>query len=283
MTEITPSDPGAAFRLLVVEDNPADARLLTEVLRERGIETRTATTLGEAAARLACDDLDLVLLDLGLADSDGIDSLRRLLADAGERPVVVMTGAGDDALGIQALAAGAEDFISKDLLADGGVVGRALRFALERWRLRGQLRTAEEALERDREARALGRIGVPRTAVAAAALGVLPLREVDLVLFAEIKERYAAILKAAAESRLYQVDHPTSDELRGLADRLGFLRAGPRDVVELHQGALRELVAEAGIGTGRLLNSEGRIIVLELMGYLVSYYRRYYVASMGVS
>ncbi len=277
----THSDTG--FKLLVVEDNPADARLVAEMLRPRPIEQCSAQTLAEAAALLATGDIDLILIDLGLPDSSGIDTLDRLRADVGELPVVVMTGAGDDAVGVQALAAGAEDFISKDLLADSGLLARVLQFALERSRLRRRLRAAEEALERERETRALGRIGAPRASIAAASLGMLPLREADAAVFAELKEHYAGTLKAAVDSQVYQVSHPVSDELRGLADRLGFLRASPRDVVDLHQAALAGLVVGASIGTERLLNTEGRIVVLELMGYLVSYYRRYYVSTMGMT
>ncbi|NEX19979.1 response regulator [Thiorhodococcus mannitoliphagus] len=276
-------DATAPLRLLVVEDNPADLRLIELILSGSGIDVDAAECLTTAEAQLnqvqGQRGLDLVLLDLGLPDSQELDGLARLLEMAPGLPIVVMTGLDDDRLGFEALSLGAEDFIQKDWLNDAALVQRTLRFAWERNRLRRRL----QAAEREREALAMDRIDAgTKLKVSAGAFGLRPLRESDAKLFAEIRDAYGGILAAAAERQVYQVEHPVSEQLRKLADRLGFVRASPRDLVDLHTAALAALTPAVGPAEERLLVSEGRITILELMGYLASYYRRYYVGSMGI-
>jgi hypothetical protein len=69
------------------------------------------------------------------------------------------------------------------------------------------------------------------------------------------------------------VEHDTSGQLRGLAERLGRLGCGPRDVTDVHTAALRTVSASATHEQVRAYISEGRLSALELMGYLVSFYR----------
>ncbi|WP_201220720.1 response regulator [Halochromatium roseum] len=276
---LTPSyDPSTPVRLLIVEDSPADQRLIEEMLRGSTITTEAVNSLAAAEARLSEGNVELVLLDLGLPDSQGLDGLIRLLAEAPGIPIVVMTGLRDDELGFEALRVGAEDFLQKDWIADAALIKRSLRFALERHRLRLRVQIAE----REQEATGLGRIGsIAKVRVSASAFGLKPLRESDPTLFSEIRDTYGQILRAAAERQVYQVQHPISDQLRKLADQLGFVRASPRDLIDIHSAALEIETHSVGPAHERLIINEGRITILELMGYLVSYYRRYYVGSMG--
>jgi CheY-like chemotaxis protein len=277
---LTPGyDPSTPLRLLIVEDNPADQRLIEEMLRGSSITTEAVDSLAAAETRLREGNLELVLLDLGLPDSQGLDGLVRLLAEAPGIPVVVMTGLRDDKLGFESLRVGAEDFLQKDWIADAALITRSLRFALERHSLRLRVQIAE----REQEAMALGRIGsVAKVRISASAFGLKPLRESDPTLFANIRDTYGQILRAAAERQVYQVQHPISDQLRKLADQLGFVRASPRDLIDIHSAALEIETHSVGPAHERLIINEGRITILELMGYLVSYYRRYYVGSMGI-
>ncbi|MBK1619730.1 hypothetical protein CKO42_15025 [Lamprobacter modestohalophilus] len=277
---LTPNyDPSTPLRLLIVEDSPADQRLIEEMLIGSSITTEAVASLAEAEARLSRGNLELVLLDLGLPDSQGLDGLIRLLAEAPGIPIVVMTGLRDDELGFEALRVGAEDFLQKDWIADAALIKRSLRFALERHRLRLRVQIAE----REQEAMALERIGgVAKVRISASAFGLKPLRDSDPTLFTEIRDTYGQILRAAAERQVYQVQHPISDQLRKLADQLGFVRASPRDLIDIHSAALEIETHSVGPAHERLIINEGRITILELMGYLASYYRRYYVGSMGI-
>jgi DNA-binding response OmpR family regulator len=128
--------PGAAsrrVRVLLVEDNPGDARLVSlELSRESpDFAVTTVARLSDALARLRAGDVDVVLADLGLPDSFGLRTAQRLVEAAGDVPVLVLTGLDDEAMGLQALQHGAQDFLVKGR-ADGRAIGRAIRYALER-------------------------------------------------------------------------------------------------------------------------------------------------------
>jgi len=146
------------FTVLLVEDNPGDARLVEERFAdardgEQGLRVTAedrvdvalvhAETLADGLTEL--DDADVVLLDLNLPDSTGIETLERVL-DANERvPVVVLTGMPEDRLGIEAVSHGAQDFLSKDGLDPDRLV-RTIRYAAERHRSEEALRQRTEQL-----------------------------------------------------------------------------------------------------------------------------------------
>jgi diguanylate cyclase (GGDEF)-like protein/PAS domain S-box-containing protein len=122
-------------RLLLVEDNPGDARLLREMFNEQGGSRSTEVThverMSEAEKHLAEHAVDIVLLDLGLPDAEGLGAVRRALAAAPRVPLVVLTGLDDESLGVQALQEGAQDYLIKGQIETRGLL-RALRYAIER-------------------------------------------------------------------------------------------------------------------------------------------------------
>jgi PAS domain S-box-containing protein len=123
------------MRLLLVEDNPGDARLVALALAEAaGDEAELARVdrLAAALDRLDGERWDAVLLDLSLPDSQGIATVRRVRAAAPTVPIVVLTGLTDEDAAMQALHEGAQDYLPKG--TDGAWVVRALRYAIERSR-----------------------------------------------------------------------------------------------------------------------------------------------------
>ena len=135
-----------AMRLLLVEDNPGDARLVREMCREQGLPTEELThvaSLQDAVAHLADHAVDLILLDLGLPDAQGLDAVRRTHAATPRVPLVVLTGLDDEAIAVQALQQGAQDYLIKGQLETRGLM-RALRYAIER-------KVLEEALFVEKE------------------------------------------------------------------------------------------------------------------------------------
>jgi CheY-like chemotaxis protein/nitrogen-specific signal transduction histidine kinase len=136
---------GAPTRVLLVEDNEADARLVREHLaNSRGAECAIThvKTLRDALATLALGVTDVVLSDLGLPDSRGLETAARLVRAAPDVPVVVLTGINDDALGNEAIQRGAQDYLVKGYV-DGPSLWRAVRHARERAQ---SARAAREAL-----------------------------------------------------------------------------------------------------------------------------------------
>jgi diguanylate cyclase (GGDEF)-like protein/PAS domain S-box-containing protein len=120
--------------LLLVEDNPGDARLLREMLVTPGsnrMELRQTGCMSEAEKYLEEHAVDIVLLDLGLPDTEGLEAVRRARAVAPRVPLVVLSGLDDESLAVRALQEGAQDYLVKGQIEARGLL-RVLRYAVER-------------------------------------------------------------------------------------------------------------------------------------------------------
>lgn len=100
-------------RLLVVDDEPRIARLVSRVLESRGHDVETAGTGEEALLKASAVDFDLVVLDLLLPGIDGFTVLRELLAKNSRARVLVLSALGDLEARAQCLQAGAVDYVAK--------------------------------------------------------------------------------------------------------------------------------------------------------------------------
>ena len=121
-------------KLLLVEDSPGDARLLREMLNEEdtlNTELTHVQYMSDAERHLAQQTTDIILLDLGLPDAQGLEAVRRARAAAPRVPLVVLTGLDDESLAAQALQEGAQDYLIKGDISTRGLL-RALRYAMER-------------------------------------------------------------------------------------------------------------------------------------------------------
>lgn len=124
------------LKILIIEDNPGDIILIKEYLRESGVsfELTGAGTLKKSLALLSTNRYDVILLDLGLPDSSGIETLKTLLSGDLATPVIVMTGLDDDETALASLREGAEDYIVKNRL-DSEYIIRSVKYSIERKRL----------------------------------------------------------------------------------------------------------------------------------------------------
>lgn len=126
-----------SLQLLVIEDNPGDVRLLTILLAEAGAgdwQIIHADRLESGLAHLEKPGADAVLLDLSLPDSQGLATFKRLHAAAPGVPVIVLSGLEDETMAVAAVQAGAQDYLVKGM-ADGQLLVRAVRYAIERYRM----------------------------------------------------------------------------------------------------------------------------------------------------
>jgi PAS domain S-box-containing protein len=134
------------IRLLLVEDNSGDVRLLQEMLKAR--QSRFALThfgcMGEAVSHLATNAADIILLDLGLPDTEGLEAVRRLHAAVPRIPLIVITGCDDERLADEALQEGAQDFLVKGQIETPGLL-RAIRYATQRKKAEVEIQNAQEA------------------------------------------------------------------------------------------------------------------------------------------
>jgi PAS domain S-box-containing protein len=122
------------IRLLLVEDNPADARVVERHHKDAGLNhvtTDTVQTASEAIARLQTVEYDLVLLDLGLPDAQGLQALRALKAVADLTPIIVLTGSDDYKQGLVAVREGAQDYLEKRRV-NAGMLSRIVSYSVER-------------------------------------------------------------------------------------------------------------------------------------------------------
>ena len=124
----------STIKILLAEDNSGDARLLREMLNGPGGQRADVThveCMRDVEKHLGDHATDLILLDPGLPDSQGLDTVRRAHAAAPHVPLVILTGLDDDVLAAQALHEGAQDYLIKGEIETRGL-GRAIRYAIER-------------------------------------------------------------------------------------------------------------------------------------------------------
>jgi putative nucleotidyltransferase with HDIG domain len=146
--------PISAKRILIVEDNPGDIRLIHEML-DGCVEADSVSTLAGAIERLAADDIDVALLDLGLPDSQGLETFTRLREAAPRVAVVVLSGNTDVDLAVRAVEEGAQDFLVKGQV-DGRLLTRAIAYAYSRQQSDDAMENEKALLARAEEIARLG-------------------------------------------------------------------------------------------------------------------------------
>ncbi|HXX59017.1 MAG TPA: response regulator [Thermodesulfovibrionales bacterium] len=124
------------IRVLLIEDDSNDAELFRELLQaERiSIDLRQSRELSSALALLSAEIFDIIVADLGLPDSNGIEAFSRLHTLHPQIPVIVLTGLDDEELALKAVQMGAQDYLVKGRVA-GSMLARSIRYAIERQRL----------------------------------------------------------------------------------------------------------------------------------------------------
>ena len=139
--------------ILLVEDNPGDARLIRELFRDiqgRAFTIITAESFRNAYGCLQANRVDLALVDLSLPDSHGLEAFRKLAEGYPSLPQVLLTGLNDRETAIQAVREGAQDYLLKGEV-DGHVLLRAIDYAIERKRIQAELETANSRLRKSAE------------------------------------------------------------------------------------------------------------------------------------
>jgi serine phosphatase RsbU (regulator of sigma subunit) len=121
------------LRVLLVEDDDGDALLVEELLAATGASVRLSRARTLAEAEPSASTVDCALLDLNLPDATGLDGLRRLRAVPDAPAVLVLTGFDDERRGIEAVGAGAQDYLVKGQV-DGSLLSRSIRYAVGRRR-----------------------------------------------------------------------------------------------------------------------------------------------------
>lgn len=142
---VAPGSPG--IRVLLVEDNSGDVDLVRTSLRDAtaAFVVSSAETLRQAIDQVHHEPFDVILLDLRLPDSKGLDTLRTMLSVAGQIPVIVFTVTEDDKIGVQAVRLGAQDYLVKGE-ATRWMIHRVIEHAIERRRAQDAVQESEKML-----------------------------------------------------------------------------------------------------------------------------------------
>jgi two-component system cell cycle sensor histidine kinase/response regulator CckA len=146
--------------LLVVEDNPGDARLLREMVTGHdalNTEFTHVESMSAAEAHLSERAVDVILLDLGLPDAQGLDAVRRAHTAAPRVPLVVLTAKDDELLAAQSLREGAQDYLVKGQIDTRGLL-RVLRYAIERKSTEEARKSSENELLQAQKLESVGRL-----------------------------------------------------------------------------------------------------------------------------
>jgi len=276
----------APIKVLLVEDDQSEADELSGLLMQAvhfvPMVITQAQQLSLALEQLTQTFFDIVLLDITLGEGEKLNGFQQIHTKAPTVPIIILSGFQDATLAIEAVRRGAQDYLVKGQI-DSPLLVRSIRYGIERQRLLLEVQESRWQQQQERELLLLEQFPANQsTAVASKLYGSLLLRESVPDKFNQLVQQYANIMDLALEQRIYRVTHPISEQLREVAQQLGFLKASPKDVINIHTNAIKQKISDVPPAKAQAYIEESRIMVLELMGCLVSYYRKYHLAFSQV-
>jgi len=260
--------------ILLIEDNPGDVRLTQEMLSEANeFKVIVAGTMAEALIVLS-ELPDVILLDLSLPDAKGLEAITQIHQLKAEIPIIALTGFNDIEMARKIMQAGAQDYLIKNTV-NAAMLYHSICFAIERnfvqrerdQQFEAEIAELEEALNVQQHL--TGWQSGSQTALAAG-VGPVHLRAPEL--FKSFLSTYETLLDSYLKA-LSKAKEPPRREINDFADRIGDQGGGPKDVVHLHLNVVAKKNSEHLERRARVYAVEGRLLLLEVMGYLVDYYR----------
>jgi PAS domain S-box-containing protein len=147
---MTQDTPVKQINVLLVDDSAGDRRLVMLALSRSAnvveFNVQTAETLDQARTRLAAGRPDIILLDLGLPDSNGLETVLKMKEAAPTEPIIVLTGLMDEEMGLQTIKKGAEDYVVKGRFTDDSLT-RTIRYVIERKKANEAVKDAQQRFE----------------------------------------------------------------------------------------------------------------------------------------
>ena len=273
------------FSILLIEDDETHIEQLKSFLSsspsfanspskdEFACSLSVVNNIDQAMFSLNEGGYDAIILDLTLPETDEFAGLLEIRRKFVYIPIILKIADQDESLIVRGFQLGANGYIKiKEL--DRNLLIYALKIAIERQQYIQQ--TSEQQQQKElADLELLANYIQP--SITARMFGSSALKDTVPDVFAQLTVTYGEILDRCLEERIFKVEYDISSDLRSLAAKLGFLKASPRDVVALHTKALKEKCDNVNLAKVQAYVEEGRLRLLELMGYLTSYYRKYYI------
>lgn len=251
--------------ILVVDDDSDSLAILGRIVTAAGFECHAAANGTQCMEMITRQKPDIVLLDVMLPDALGTDLCAEIKKDSTTADIIVILLSGhkiqkEDQ--ISGLEIGADDYLTRPIDPDTLI---ARINALLRLKDSFAVRRSEDPFQ------PLTRTTTNETG---AVYGRPSIRDAYPEEFQTASEQYSALMATAIKHRELNQVASSAEDARELATRLGFLRAGARDLVMLHKEALGKMLQTADSARMNFyVREEGRILLLQVMGFLVSYYR----------
>ena len=267
-----------SIKLLIVEDDEQDQMIIRELLSgsKRMNYEITLTDCSKKAESLCKDhSFDAILLDLNLVDSQGISTFIKLYNVSESTPIIILTGLQDEDFATKLIGLGAQDYILKQELTKT-LIRKSIQYAIERNNLKLKLAdvTQQKIMKLDLDN--LEKLSEGEKSVITSKLYAnLSLQQASKEKFTELVQQLEIIFENHYESIIVESNFNRSEIMKSFAFQLGFFQATPKDVTSIYLAALKELDSKVPNEKMKLLFSEGKMLLIELMGYLVTYYREH--------
>ncbi|EAZ89994.1 response regulator [Crocosphaera chwakensis] len=285
--------PKDTCHVLLIEDKLENIELLQDLLSQskpsslaKGLTfpITSTRTLSDSLKSLEAHKFDVILLDLDLPDSKGLDTLIKLREKVANIPIIVEMDGQREGTVVESFQLGADGYLEIKSI-DSNLLIHEIRLSIERQKYRAKINKRQEEIRQAQEFADLDDLikSSRETSVTARLFGAYPLKESLPDIFEELTEAYGKLLDLSLEQRMFKVNYNISEQLRTLGDKLGFLKASPRDAIEIHTKVLKEKSQDVSVAKAQAYVAEGRLMILELMGYLASFYRKYYIGLSNIN
>lgn len=257
------------IKILVIEDDAVDRQMLRRTLADTGLSVsiHEVGTVAEGIRSLRGNEYDVALLDYKLPDGTGISLLKAMQKSKGSQaPIIVLTVRAEKKIAMEALKEGAQDFLPKDMVTPDNLE-RAIRYSIQRSKLYQKLQWSKERERRERELRAIQEAVSDLDAVQPPAV------KESIYVFEQLVADYRSALMKSLEEMSFKVPQEVPDQMRVLANKLGEMHAGPKDVIDIHTLALKQVCMDKTVLVEQPITDEARIMLIQLMGYMCRFYR----------
>lgn len=256
-------------KFLLIEDDLVDQMSIERIVKrgELPYQYKIVTTVADVKNILETEHFDFVIGDFQIEDGTLFDVLDLIVAC--EIPIIVLTGNGNLEIAVEALKRGASDYLVKDfernyLKALPVTIEKVIKNKTTEQRLQeleGYIASLENTL------------GQQNNSVPSEDLGLDPLKEKYPDKFLEFTNQFERLLEQSLENKTFKPDVDCSKDLYALSKDLGSFNSGPRDAIDIYLSALKKKNDENPKPKIKEYAEEGRQLILELMGFLVSFYR----------